>query len=350
MNGPAWERDELARRFRLFAERECRDVSPLYETLAAAIADDPAVLELASKARQGQPPPNMLLAAVQALLLSDHRDDPLARHYPSVSPEAAAASEAYPLFRAFCLNHRAAIESILARRVVSTNEPARAACLLPAFTRAADLLGEPLSLIEIGASAGLLLLCDRCAYDYGADRRAGPPESALTLTCEVRGPIPTDFPPAQLPQITARIGLDLFPLNPRDAEDRDWLRALIWPEEQARRERLEKALALAAQVAPTVIAADGIAALPDYADELGGDGPLCVLHAFTLNQVSQAARAHLEDKLQAIARARPLARIGFEWEPEHPAPIVSLTTYRAGSRERREIALADAHGGWIRFL
>lgn len=178
--------EDLSRRFRDFAERECPAVSPLYEALAGTIAEDPEILALASRARPGQPPPNMLFAAVQSLLLSAHRDDPLAHFYPSKTPSPMAPAEAYPSFRAFCLEQRAAIEPILARRIVSTNEPTRAACLLPAFQRAADLMGKPLSLIEVGASAGLLLLCDRYAYDFGAAGHVGLPDAVLSLVVKIK--------------------------------------------------------------------------------------------------------------------------------------------------------------------
>lgn len=107
---------------------------------------------------------------------------------------------------------------------------------------------------------------------------------------------------------------------------------------------------LAASVSHEVVAADGIAALPDYATRLPPDQPLCVLHAFTLNQVPRPGRERLETNLQELARVRPVARIAFEWEPDRPAPLVSLTLYRDGSKQREEIALADAHGRWIEFL
>ncbi len=350
MSAPQPDAGELARRFRLFAERECRGVSPLYEALAKAVAEDSALLALAGKARAGQPPPNLLFAAVQALLLADGQDEPLARFYASVTASPAPAREAFPAFRTFCLRRRRAIEATLSRRVVSTNEPARAACLLPAFARAAERLGEPLALLEIGASAGLLLLCDRYAYDYGAAGRVGPAEAALTLACGLRGPAPPSFPPKALPRIGQRLGLDLAPLDPRDADDRAWLSALIWPEERDRRFRLDKALALAAEIGPAVIAGDGIAALATQAARLPGDGPFCLLHAFTLNQVPEAARRQLDGTLRDLGGRRPLARIGFEWQDDRPAPVVSLTLYRGAAGEREDLALADAHGAWIRFL
>ncbi len=346
----AASRDDLAERFQSFAARECRGVSPLYECLAGAVAEDPELLALAARARPGQPPPNMLLAAAQSLLLSGPSDEPLARYYASLTPAPLPASEAFPLFRAFCLAHRAALEALLARRSVSTNEPARAACLLPALARAAERLGEPLALIEIGASAGLLLHCDRYAYDYGPAGRLDPETSGPTLACDLRGALPAGFPPERPPRLGARVGLDLDPLDPGDPDDRAWLQALIWPEERARRARLDDALDLARAHGPRVLAGDGIALLLEQARALPPGMPLCLLHAFTLNQVPEAGRRRLEADLRTLGRERPTARIGFEWQAEHPAPLVSLTLYEGATRQGLDLAIADAHGAWLSFL
>jgi hypothetical protein len=145
------ELEGLARRFRAFASRKCAGVSPLYAALGAALAGDRA-------------PPNMLFAAVHALLLDTARDDPLAAHYASLTPHPKPPEDAFSAFKAFCRKHEDAIAALLARRAVSTNEVGRSACLMPAYARVAALAGEPLRIVEVGASAGLNLLWDRYAY------------------------------------------------------------------------------------------------------------------------------------------------------------------------------------------
>ena len=113
--------DDIAAAFRRFADRECHGIAPLYQALAAAVAADEPVLALAAETPAGRPIPNMLLAAVHYLLLAD-ADDPLARHYRSLTPDPAPPAAAWPLFRQFCLAHRAAIAELLRSRVVNTNE------------------------------------------------------------------------------------------------------------------------------------------------------------------------------------------------------------------------------------
>jgi hypothetical protein len=67
--------------FERFANRECEGRSPFYQRLALGIAGDRELLALSAHARPGQPVSNLMLGAVQYLLLQD-RSDPLARFYP----------------------------------------------------------------------------------------------------------------------------------------------------------------------------------------------------------------------------------------------------------------------------
>ena len=63
--------NHLRRTFRRFAQVEARDLeSPMYEELAHGVSNDDDLLGLAAHTKDYQPPPNMLFAAVQYLLLT----------------------------------------------------------------------------------------------------------------------------------------------------------------------------------------------------------------------------------------------------------------------------------------
>jgi hypothetical protein len=57
------------------------------------------------------------------------------------------------------------LRPVMFERSTQTNEPARCAALLPLLVLAR--LPQPLALLEVGATAGLCLLPDFYAYDYG---------------------------------------------------------------------------------------------------------------------------------------------------------------------------------------
>ena len=342
---------DLAAKFRRFAENEAPK-APLYARLAQAVADDPAVLALAARARAGQPAPNLLFAAVQRHLLRA-REEPLAAHYPEIagdrSDDGRPAGDPWPRFRAFCLAHADTIRAVLETRMVQTNEVGRCALLLPALSviwRAGR--EQPLGLIEFGASAGLNLYLDRYAYDYGDGRLRGDPNSTVRLSCHLRGTI-TPPPPDRPPPIAARTGLDLNPLDVTDPDDAGWLRALVWPGMAARVARLEAAIALAAADPPPLRAGDGIALLPAVLAEMPATATACVFHAHTLNQLPPpAARDAFEATLKRAAARRPIYRIGLEGAAPHSS--LTLHRYDSAGVDSRTLAHCDAHGAWLEWL
>ncbi len=336
-DAPTVPRDNLIARFRHFA-LAARSHSPLFAALGDGVAEDDALLAVAARIPEDKLPPNMLLCSVQALLLRDYPKDPLARFYRSLTDEPAAPEVAFPEFRRFCLEHAVEILALCRTRRTSTNEILRTAVLMPAFALVARQ-GTPLQMIEVGCSAGLLLAWDRIGYDYGAKGRVHHPFAQFTLSCEASGPLPL---PAILPPVQQRIGLDLAPLDPHSAGDAAWLRALIWPEQVARRARLERAIALARQYPPRIVAGDALETLPKTVAGLPKAGTLLVFHAFALAQFPPAAKAAFLAQLDDLGRQRPLWRVGLEHGGEALAQLI-LQRHGAGEAPRL-LAEATPHG------
>jgi hypothetical protein len=197
--------------------------APLYGALCAGGADDPDIIALASHAQQGAQPIH-LFASVHYLLLRDP-DDPLSRYFATLTDQPAAPEQAFPDFARFCARHRDQILPLLKHRTVQTTYVERCRALMPPLSQVAKEAGEPLNLVEIGCSAGVLLAFDQYAYELRGGRRIGRADAPLTLMTEVRG-----GPPLSIPKIGTRIGLDLHTVNVRSAEERQWLLALSFPE------------------------------------------------------------------------------------------------------------------------
>jgi hypothetical protein len=339
----------LARRFEHFAASECHGYSPLYERLARGVARDPALLALAAHAPMGQPVPNLLLGAVQFLLLAGV-PHPLGRFYPSVVREwgvAPAVGDPLPAFRAFCADYSATLTRLVETRLVQTNEVRRCGCLLPAFGLVARAAGErALALVEIGTSAGLNLLWDRYGYDYGAGRRVGDPRSPVQIACAARGPLAPALPSAP-PRVGWRVGLDLAPVDVRDADAARWLQALVWPEHEQRAELLQHAVAVVRAEPPLLRAGDGLDLLPGVLAEAPAEAALCVYHTWMLNQVAPTGHERLAAILGEWAGRRELFHIGIEQDGDGPYPTLSLA---AGGGPARTLARCHSHGEWIEWL
>ncbi|MCI0529772.1 MAG: DUF2332 domain-containing protein, partial [Nitrospira sp.] len=301
-----------------------------------------------SQIPEGQPLPNLLFGAVHYLLLQNHSHE-LSAFYPNLTPLPQQPEEAFPDFRRFCLTHRDEIIHLLRNRRVQTNEVSRCAYLFPAFSLIFDLAQKkPLSLIEIGTSAGLNLMWDHYSYSYGTDVTCGNTGSLVKITSTFRG----DKRPmlsASLPTLSDRIGVDLNVIDIHKPEDTLWLKALIWPEHIERARLLSNAIQVAQSQPLKLMSGDGIALLPDILNELSTETTLCIFHTHMLNQVPPETRVQLLDFLVDYSKVRDIYRVSCEWIGTK-YPQLEMAFFHQGRSTETLLAYCDAHARWIEWL
>ena len=321
----------IQQRYRQFAETECKGYSDLYYRLALSVSQDD---ELASFiAGMDETQPNLFLASIQMLT------------GPAATP--ATGSE----LRSFVERRGDEVRAVMRARRTQTNEVGRCAVLLPA------LPPGPLALLEVGASAGLCLLFERYAYEFGSTR-LGPVSSAVRLRCAATGPVP--LPPA-IPRIVWRRGLDLRPIDVHDDDAVRWLLACVWPEHHERRQRLEAAIRTARADPPVVRAGDLVDDLSALLAEAPDDAQLVVFHSAVLSYVSRERRQAFADALAQASKRRDIIWLANEAVgvvPELPAVaasgvlrfLVGRTHLRNGQRRSEALALAHPHGAELAWL
>jgi hypothetical protein len=246
-----------------FAEDEVRDRSPLYAQLSRGVASDPEVIGLLLTLPREKRQPNLFLSAARHLF---------------------GTPTGWDQFRSGILEIKDALRAAMLARSTQTNEPGRCAALLPILAR----LPEPLALLEVGASAGLCLLPDFYAYDYGG-AILGPEAQRLTppiFPCAVNTATPV---PARLPRVVWRAGLDLKPVDLSDPGEVAWLEALVWPEQTDRLARLRASIKIAAEQKPRLIKGDLRTDIAALAREAPKDATLVIFHTAVLPYVSSAA-------------------------------------------------------------
>ncbi len=340
---------ELRDAFEQFARVEAPDLdSPTYAVLAAGVAGDGELLELAAERQQGQPAPNMLFGAVQYLLLQGV-EHPLAAHYPILSGPEPPPGSAFPPFRAFCLEHRERVADLIATRRTQTQVVRRCTCLLPAFGLVYREARAPLALIDVGASAGLNLNFDRYAYRYlRAGRevlRWGSGGAAVDLEADLRGPGTPPAPPRDIP-VASRHGIDVNPIDLADPDELLWLRALIWPEHVERHAQLVDAAAELKDSPISLHRGDASTDLPRLLERVPAETALVVYSTIALYQIPRDGRQRIAAALEARTRERPVWRVALEGV--HP-PSLTLTRYLGGSGETELLARASPHGWWIEW-
>lgn len=275
---------DVQERYARFARDEAPGRSDVYGDWASGVAGDPATAGLLARIRPTRRQPPLVFALTRLL---------------------GAPLSGYAEWSAWLGAHIDAVVAESGRRGLQTNEPLRCAALLPALSTVAG----PIALLEVGASAGLCLFPDRYSYRYRGDRSVSlDPDggvSPVVLECELRGE-----PPLQLPEIVWRAGLDTDPLDSRDAADRAFLTALVWPGEEGRAERIEAALDIAAADPPRIVAGD--ASEPDVLRALAAEAPagatLVITTPGVLPHIPRAGR----ERLLATLRELPALWISID--------------------------------------
>ncbi|RWO53535.1 DUF2332 domain-containing protein [Mesorhizobium sp.] len=337
--------------YRFFANESRRGGSPLYEKLSLGIADNVALQRLAAGRRKGQPAANLVFGAVQYLLLGGV-DHPLKDYYPSLGGTRPADDRAFELFAAFCGAHEAELVDIIAKRATNTNEAGRSALLLPAFDLVAREAAAPLGLVEIGSSAGLNLNFDSYGYRYtdgtGAPKLERWTDADFVLSCILEGPgVPVlgMFPPPVL----SRVGLELYPTDVRDENERRWLKALVWPERIDRLTKLDGALKVAAAHPPRIKGGDAVLNLASALAEIPPYQARCVYHTIMGYQLSGDQHRRINDILLEASKTAPVWRVTVEGEVAHPNPTetfnpLKVSRYFNGERRVKTLAVCDPHG------
>lgn len=323
----------LGQRYRRFAETECRGYSSLYHALAHAVADDAETLRFIAAMPVVQP--NLFLACIQFLAGADGM--------PHSGPE----------LRAFVARNCMALDALMRSRRTQTNEVGRCGALLLA------LPAGPLALVEVGASAGLCLLLDRFGYHFGP-RSIGDVASPVQVHCRVSGPAPVDV--AAVPHVIWRRGLDLGPVDVRDDEAVQWLRACVWADHRERRDRLDGAIAMARIDPPIVRAGDLVDDLPALLDAAPADAQLVVFHSAVLAYVDADRRQAFAMVLSRASRRRDVVWLSneapgivFEQAPLAPPTrelrfLLGRTRFSGGQRSDELLAAVHPHGAELTWF
>ncbi|MEZ5734924.1 MAG: DUF2332 domain-containing protein [Novosphingobium sp.] len=350
--------DRIAGAFRAGVKVYTSEKSPLYAALAKAGADDPDILEIASHGMASAPPVH-LFTSVHFLLLGGLAD-PLASYFPTLTESPLPPDEAWPDFRRFCLEHRDELIELLRTRPVQMTYVERCRNILAPMSYIADQAGEPLNLIEIGCSVGVLLTFDRYAYELHEGERVGPEDAPFLLKGKLAG-----GPKLRIPRIGTRTGLDLNIIDTNSEEDRRWMLATCFPELLEKQAQLAEAMDIVAETDIRWMEGDALVnlrqALADTPD------PVCVFHNACLFYWPQEAKAALDELLCEESRKRTIYRFGVEPSDRHNEVMsgtagdrektdteitgeLTYTCYSDGKLDRKILALSSVTLGETKWL
>lgn len=263
--------DDVVEEYRDFAAYAAGD-SPCFEEWALGVTGDEEVLAWLGTLPPVKRQPNLVFAAARW--------------------HGAPAPGPYSGLREVLLGREPEVRATVLARATQTNEAGRLATLVPVL----GLLDGQLSLVEVGASAGLCLFPDR--YDYvwpGAGELRGTGGPVLTAVATGALPVPTTHP-----DVAWRGGVDLDPLDVTDPDATAWLENLVWPEQDERRERLRAAIGVARHEPPPVERGDLLDHLPGLLDRAAAHGTPVVMHSAVVAYLDEPDRRRFHDLVAGL--------------------------------------------------
>lgn len=352
------DRTEAAQRFRAIAGGSFRDV-PLYRRLALAIAERPPLLDFAARLPDHALAGGLVFSTFHYLALAEV-DTTFTAAWRQEAQAPAAVDDLEQRFERFVKDHESSILGLVHRHPgAQLNEVNRCAYLLPALSAVAAVRRQPLALLEIGASAGLLLNFDRYTYRYGESSFG--PHSAVSIESELRSPLPR----LTMPDAPWRLGIDRQPIDLHDHQAALWLLASIYPGDTARAARLSAAIDDAREHPQSVVAGQA-ADLQAFAGHAPNDLALTVTTTALLMYLDPATRIEFRRAIEELGEARPvdwliceppdvIASLGpdftdlvtpyLDWV-DFVGPLVHLASHR----EPELLALTGPHARWIDWV
>jgi hypothetical protein len=323
--------------------------SPLYQYMANALDQDSALRALRDLLDPDQPNLILLLTVINYLVFT-YPQEALAAFYGYLSPHPRPAHEVGPVLRSFCLRHEQELRALLPTARLQTNEVGRWGPLLLAFYQVFLLGGsKPLTLFELGCSAGLGLNWDRYHYTYNQSMSSGDTASPVHLHSTVQGDLPPI--PKQMPPIAQKVGIELAPLDLTNEEHVRWLRASIWAGLLERYPRFDAAVALARQYPPEVLAGDACIWLPRLLETVSPSTTLCIYNSFALNQGPEHVRTEVRRLMEEFSYKQTVYHLSLEVQPPHRSlPWLELSLYEQGELVgTHHLATSSLHGDRIEW-
>ncbi|MCW4116366.1 DUF2332 family protein [Aurantimonas sp. MSK8Z-1] len=284
--------------------------------------------------------PLRLCGALHRLVLA-REDDALASVYPPNPVDDGMLGAA--LARAL-VQHDAALLAGL-DSPPQTNEVARASALLPGLLTVARETRLPLTLVEIGSSAGLNLSLDGFHYTFG-DAQWGDPAAGVRLAPGLRGGAP-DLSGDLV--VAGRRGCDIRPIDLSDPAQRLRLRSFVWADQTARLERLDAAIALAVKRGIAVERQDAADFVAGQLETRPAGTVFCLMHSIMWQYMPQATQARIAGLMEQAGAAAtsdsPVAWLRLEPDAAGDAAVITLDLWPGGTT--RVLGRADFHGRWL---
>lgn len=327
--------------------------SHLYARLCKSIIRDRDILSLLDSAPNPKLAFYLLFGSVNYLLISGTMH-PLVSIYNKYKNKQLDQTNPFPLFRDFCLDYHNELEYLISTKLVQTNEIGRSSYILLALNSLNNIIsGKSITFVDVGTSCGLNLIYKSYLHEFGyynnigkwtCLHRIGDIDSHIKMQCEIKGNI---FPTINSEiNIVQSLGIDIAPPNLNLSEDRNWLKALIWPDHPERLNRIRLAINSQIKNKPTIIQANATVSLYDICSTLNDGTILCIFHSHFWDQLNKKEQYIFQSQVDNLAQKRDLVLIALEWINDEV--VLNMSLYLNNKPFYKvTLGICDPHGDWI---
>ena len=230
-----------------------------------------------------------------------------------------------------------------------TNEAGRSASLMAGLLWLAQHHGPRFEISEVGASAGINTMMERYHFDL-CGVTAGPSTSPMQIRPEWRGASPLAGPI----DITEIAGCDVTPVDLSDPAAALRVKAYVWPDAPERLVRMDAAMALAAERAPDLVAADAADWVAQRLARRQAAGVTRVIqHSIVWQYLGDERCAAITTMIEAAgAQATSERPLAWQMLETNRATFLHELTVRhwPGDGAPNVLGHAHAHGAWVEWL
>ena len=194
------------------------------------------------------------------------------------------------------------------------------------FLSIAEQTKLPLTLIEVGTSAGLLLCLDAYNYEYKDANKSIKIENS------------------QDSLLLHRIGIDLNIVDLNNQEELEWMLALIWPEHSERRQQFLEASQISSGIDKDMYEGDLLEILPSIIQSISPESQIVIFHTHVANQFPEQLKCNFESLLKDLSSNRPIYHI---YNNMHDANLHQDYLVDGKVQEEKIYHSPDGHGRWF---
>lgn len=270
---------------------------------------------------------------------------PASKILSNLNDEARLTPEDYSKIRELLVENLPIIHQKLDERINQQNLVRRCGLLYPAVCLASNLLGNSrIGLIDIGTSAGFLLGLDKYSYNYGPRGKYGDLRSPVQISFDVSGAELPDL--SSPPEITKRIGIDLTPVDLKDADALAWSRSFVLdkPEEL---ECFDKAIEVVKRLSRTIYSDNVLQVFPKLVNEIPIDSNPLLITSMVVGHFESRDREKFKKMVSKAGKSRNLAWLSLEfWNSKRKGLTeLKLTISKGGIEQEYILAYTKAMDG-----